>query len=261
MQIHFVKYHGTGNDFILLDDRKCWFKGSSALTASLCDRHFGVGADGILLLRDRIGYDFEMIYYNADGSAASFCGNGGRCIVAFANSLGIIHDNCHFIAPDGEHTAGIIKKMANETFVSLQMSDAIVYEHSDDHVYLNTGTYHYVEFVETLNNIDLTKHAREIRYSGKYAPHGTNVNLVKIDNSHHLTVRTYEKGVEDETLSCGTGVTASAIAASLLVGGNQWSIQSSGGQLDVHFDRDGDAFTHIFLQGPATRVFEGIINI
>ena len=260
MQIKFVKYQGTGNDFILIDDRARLFEESKALIARLCDRHFGVGADGVLLLRNSEGYDFEMTYFNADGSPATFCGNGGRCIVAFANSLGIIEDVCHFKAPDGIHAATIVSQMKNEFIVKLQMLDAIIYENVPDHTYLNSGTYHYIKFVEDPDSIDVIQQARKIRHDPRFAPHGTNVDYVKI-NGNELFVRTYEKGVEQETLSCGTGVTASAIAASLRTGGNNWIVHSLGGILEVNFDRDSDTFTQIYLRGPATRVFEGFLSI
>jgi diaminopimelate epimerase len=260
MQINIIKYHGTGNDFILLDDRNHQFVESPALITWLCNRHFGIGADGLLLLRNKENYDFEMIYFNSDGSSATFCGNGGRCIVAFAQHLGIIDTDCYFLAPDGEHHAAILSHDGNECIVKLEMRDAIIYEHTPDYTYLNSGTYHYIEFSDDPERTDFIQHARKIRYDQKYSPHGTNFNLVKV-NGKSLFVRTYEKGVEDETLSCGTGVTASAISASLQKGGNHWYVQTKGGSLEVGFRQEGENFTQIYLQGPATRVFEGIISI
>jgi diaminopimelate epimerase len=260
MQIDFIKYHGTGNDFILLDDREQQFDEFPALIARLCNRHFGIGADGLLLLRNRERYDFEMIYFNSDGSSATFCGNGGRCIVAFAQHLGIIDKDCYFLAPDGEHHASILSKVRDECIVKLEMRDAIIYEHTPDHTFLNSGTFHFIEFSDVPDRIDFIQHARKIRYDQRFAPHGTNFNLVKVIGNN-LFVRTYEKGVEDETLSCGTGVTASAIAASLQNGGNHWLVQTKGGNLEVGFEREGENFTQIYLQGPATCVFEGSISI
>jgi len=260
MQLPFVKYHGTGNDFILVDDRENRFADSPELIARLCNRHTGIGADGLLLLRKCAGFDFEMIYFNSDGSSAAFCGNGGRCIIAFAYKLGIISGTCRFKAADGEHIAAIISGSDKELLISLQMQDAIIYENAPAYAYLNSGTYHYVKFVDDPDNTDLVPQAREIRYDKKFAPHGTNVNLVSI-KGNKLNVRTYEKGVEDETLSCGTGVTASAIAASLQKGGIHWFVRTKGGDLEVRFERDGDHFTEIYLQGPATMVFEGFTSI
>ena len=259
MQIPFVKYHGTGNDFILIDDRAGSFNEPPAKVAQLCNRHFGIGADGLLLLRKNDEYDFEMIYFNSDGSSATFCGNGGRCIVAFARKLGIIERKCRFKAADGDHTATIVSHNDHELMVRLQMRDAIIYEKMPDFIYLNSGTYHYIKFVEDPDSIDILLQARKIRYDQRFAPHGTNVNYVKI-NGNELFVRTYEKGVEEETLSCGTGVTASAIAASLRNGGDHWTVHSRGGILEVEFNREEENFTQVYLQGPATLVFEGFLS-
>jgi diaminopimelate epimerase len=260
MQVDFVKYQGTGNDFILLDDRNLVFQHSPELISKLCDRNFGIGADGLLLLRNCEGFDFEMVYFNSDGSHATFCGNGGRCIVAFASSLGIIGSDCKFKAADGPHSGSILEHSGNISNVRLQMRDAILYENQPSHVYLNSGTYHYIEFHDNPDKLNLVEYARKIRYDKKFEPHGTNVNIVDI-KGNELFVRTYEKGVEDETLSCGTGVTASAIAASLRMGGTRWIVHTKGGILEVEFDRQGEHFTQIYLQGPATRVFEGTYNI
>jgi diaminopimelate epimerase len=260
MQIPFIKYHGTGNDFILIDDRAGSFNEPPAMIARICDRHFGVGADGLLLLRNSKGFDFEMVYYNSDGSTATFCGNGGRCIVAFAQRLGIIGKKCRFKAPDMEHSATIVSHNDYELMVSLQMLDPIIYENTPDFIYLNTGTYHYVTFVEDPDSVDIIRQAGRIRYDQRFAPHGTNVNYVKIEGDQ-LTVRTYEKGVENETLSCGTGVTASAIAASLRNGGLRWTVHTKGGDLQVEFTREAEKFTQVYLQGPATLVFDGFLSI
>lgn len=260
MLIDFVKYQGTGNDFILIDDRSLLFDESPGVISQLCDRHFGIGADGLLLLRNSDGFDFGMIYYNSDGSPATFCGNGGRCIAAFAGSLGIASAEFYFKAADGPHKASILSHSGNVSLVKLQMKDALIYESLQDHVYLNSGTYHYIEFHEDPDSVNLVDYARKIRYDARFEPHGTNVNIVKIDGLE-LWVRTYEKGVEDETLSCGTGVTASAIAASLRTSGTHWVVHTRGGNLEVGFNRNGDTFTDIYLQGPATRVFEGTFSI
>jgi len=257
--MQFAKYQGTGNDFILIDDRQLFFPVNSDFIAKLCNRHFGIGADGILLLRNLEGYDFEMIYFNSDGSAATFCGNGGRCIVAFAQSLEIIENDCRFKAADGEHSAKIIGHNNNETIVSLEMRDAIIYENNSNSCYLNTGTFHFVEFVNDPQVLDIVSLGRNIRYSERFAPHGTNVNFVKqVDDT--LFVRTYEKGVENETLSCGTGVTASAVAASLRDGGSNYTIHTAGGVLKVRLVNTNNIFSDIFLQGPAICVFEGYLT-
>lgn len=260
MQIPFVKYHGTGNDFILIDDRTRLFPEGGQIIKQLCDRHFGVGADGIILLRNHAEHDFEMIFNNPDGSPASFCGNGGRCIVAFAQSLEIIGMQTKFMAPDGIHNATILREEGHETLVRLEMCDAVIYESTDTYCYLNTGTYHYVEFVEDLNQIDIINKGRNIRMQDRFLPHGTNVNFVGL-SPNGLMVRTYEKGVENETLSCGTGVTASAIAASLRQGGSDFLVNTPGGKLRVTFKHDAGRFFHIYLEGNATRVFEGQISI
>jgi len=260
MQIPFVKYQGTGNDFILVDDRSRLFPEDVQLIRQICDRHYGIGADGVILLRNHAEFDFEMIFRNPDGSPASFCGNGGRCIVAFAQSLEIIGIQTKFLAPDGIHNAVILGEEGHETLVRLEMCDAIIYESTETYCYLNTGTYHYVEFVDDFESLDVVGKGRSVRNQDRFLPHGTNVNFVS-GSSDHLKVRTYEKGVENETLSCGTGVTASAIAASLQQGGTDFMVNTPGGKLRVTFERDGDRFFHICLEGNATRVFEGQISI
>jgi len=256
MQIPFVKYHGTGNDFILIDDRSGIFPIESSLIQAICDRHFGIGSDGIILLRNHPEYDFEMLFYNPDGSPAGFCGNGGRCIVAFAQSLEIIGMQTTFVAPDGLHTAEIIHEEGHIMNVRLQLRDAVVYEADGRDFYLNTGTYHYVRFVDQPDTIDILAEGQAIRYDHRFAPHGTNVNFARFDG-HQLFVRTYEKGVENETLACGTGVVASAIAASMIYGIDHFRVIVKGGELSVSFTMDGNEFKKVFLEGPATRVFEG----
>ncbi|NVO21023.1 MAG: diaminopimelate epimerase [Bacteroidetes bacterium] len=260
MQIPFVKYHGTGNDFILVDDRMNTFTYSTELISQLCDRHFGIGADGLLILRNCPEAAFEMLYFNSDGSHATFCGNGGRCIVAFARDLGIIEKQCVFKAPDGKHQAYINETTASLALVKLQMQNAILYKSSEDHIFLNTGTYHTVVFVDDPDQVDVVKEGQKIRNDAKYKPQGTNVNFACI-HGDEMYVRTYEKGVENETLSCGTGVTASAIAASLRYGGTNWKIHTRGGDLKVSFDIENESYINVFLEGEATRVFEGLFNL
>lgn len=258
--IRFYKYQGTGNDFILIDDRENNFDAQPARIASMCDRHFGIGADGLMLLRRADGVDFEMVYYNSDGSSATFCGNGGRCMAAFARLLGIVDSSTRFAAPDGLHTAEILSENGNETLVRLGMNNAMVYEHSGNYTYLNTGTWHTVFFTDDISQPGLLEKAPQIRFDPKYEPHGTNVNFVS-RRGNILKVRTYEKGVEGETLSCGTGVTASAIAASLEGGGHHFIVKTPGGQLEVDFKVSDGHFSQIYLQGPVSLVFTGEYNL
>ena len=260
MILQFSKYEGTGNDFIMIDDRKLQFPANEELISKLCDRHFGIGADGILLVQHSEGYDFGMNYFNSDGSHATFCGNGGRCITAFAHQLGICENTCRFMAADGIHHAKIIENNGLVKIVELEMQNPVIYSSDKNSCYLNTGTYHVVKFVDNPDEIDIIESGREIRYDARFEPHGTNVNFSKILKKE-LYVRTYEKGVENETLSCGTGVTASAIAASLKYGGNSFYVNTAGGRLLVSFDRTDDIFKNVKLTGPAKLVFEGTIEI
>ena len=260
MTIQFSKYEGAGNDFIMIDDRKLQFPANSQLISNLCDRHFGIGADGILLVQHSEGYDFGMNYFNSDGSHATFCGNGGRCITAFAHQKGITGNTCRFLAADGIHHAQITENSGNVMIVELGMLDPVLYSMDKNYYYLNTGTYHVVKFVDNPDNIDIIEAGRELRYDARFEPHGTNVNFAKL-LKNELYVRTYEKGVENETLSCGTGVTASAIAASLKYGGNSFYVNTAGGRLFVNFTRTGDTIKNVKLTGPAKLVFEGTIEI
>lgn len=258
MILKFSKYQGTGNDFILVDDRKKQFQPGHDLISHICDRRFGIGADGLLILRNKEGVDFEMVYYNADGSPATFCGNGSRCMVAFAMSLGLNKGNFRFLAADGLHTASIEVIGENEAQVRVSMIDPVIYTHDDDHTFLNTGTFHYVKFVNDPDAVDIMQTAPAIRFDRKYAPSGTNVNFVSI-RGNKLYVRTYEKGVEAETLSCGTGVTAAAVATALSTGETDLKIHTKGGDLRVTFNKVGEKFSDVFLEGPAIKVFEGTI--
>lgn len=260
MTLQFSKYEGTGNDFILIDDRRLQFPASEELIRKLCDRHFGIGADGLLLVQHSEGYDFGMKYYNSDGSPATFCGNGGRCITAYSHHIGITGNTCRFMAADGIHHAQITENNGAVMVVELEMQDAIIYNTDNNICYLNTGTYHVVKFVDNPDNTDIFEEGREIRYDERFAPHGTNVNFAKL-LKNELYVRTYEKGVENETLSCGTGVTASAIAASLKYGGNTFYVNTAGGRLHVTFERSGDTFKKVKLSGQARMVFEGNTEI
>ena len=260
MKIKFYKYQGSGNDFIIIDNRE---KAGDKLTTKqinkMCDRHFGIGADGLMLLNEKEGFDFEMIYFNADGNLGSMCGNGGRCIVQFASNMGIKKNEYIFSAIDGAHKA----KVDLDRQVSLQMKDVQGVEFSLDHYVLNTGSPHYVKFVTGIEDLDVVPEGRKIRNSKEFATKGINVNFVETIDDDHIFVRTYERGVEDETLSCGTGVTASAlIAAHNENGFNRVEVKSKGGNLSVEFDKISDTkFTNIWLSGPATFVFSGEYEI
>lgn len=262
MKVPFLKYEGTGNDFILIDIRNRDFKPPKpAFIEKSCHRRFGIGADGIIFLKERAGYDFEMVYYNADGKPGSMCGNGGRCIVAFAKHLNIIGSETNFLAADGCHYAKI---SADGTFVSLQMIDVdTVASGLGGAFILNTGSPHYVLQVQNLENKNVYEDGRMIRYNNTYAKEGINVNFVE-DMGDHYFVRTYERGVEDETYACGTGVTAVAIAMAKQkkqTGYVNTSVRVLGGRLNVHFNTDEVHYTNVFLEGPATFVFEGVITI
>lgn len=261
MKLKFYKYQGAGNDFILVDNRdKHLSHPSPELVQQLCDRRFGIGADGLMLLEDKAGYDFNMLYYNADGHPGTMCGNGGRCIVAFAQYLQIIHTATNFLAADGPHYATISEK---GDWVSLQMIDVEKIELDSEAFVLNTGSPHYVITAADLKQKNVYHEGRQIRYNDTYAREGINVNFVE-DMGDHYFVRTYERGVEDETYACGTGVTAVALSMAKqkgLSGQINTPISVLGGQLNVRFDYDGTKFSNIFLEGPAAFVFKGEINI
>ncbi|WP_430412970.1 diaminopimelate epimerase [Kordia sp.] len=258
MQLSFYKYQGTGNDFVLIDNRQLQFpKNNSKLIHYLCDRKFGVGADGLILLEHDAIHDFKMVYYNADGNESTMCGNGGRCMVAFANFLGVIQNETTFMAIDGKHFATI----KNDT-VNLQMQDVTSVEKHENHVFLDTGSPHHVQFNDTIDQFDIKKEGAAIRYGAPYFEEGTNVNFVKKISNAEFRVRTYERGVEDETLSCGTGVTAVAVAMHSLkeTSATEITLQVEGGTLQVSFQKEGNSYTNIFLKGKATHVFKGEIT-
>jgi diaminopimelate epimerase len=261
MNINFSKYQGAGNDFILIDNRhSVLLNPDTELVAKICDRRFGIGGDGLMLLQNRKGFDFEMIYYNADGKPGSMCGNGGRCIAAFAHDLKIIESEASFLAVDGPHYAKI-----SETgdWVSLQMINVNVINRDNEAFVLNTGSPHYVACAQNLKERDVYSEGKKIRYNSNYAAEGINVNFVE-DLGDHLFVRTYERGVEDETFACGTGVTAVALSVAKqkgLTGEINTPIQVLGGKLNVRFEYDGNSFTNVFLEGPAKFVFKGDIEI
>jgi diaminopimelate epimerase len=260
MNIKFSKYQGAGNDFVLIDHRESELKNiDNKLVAQLCDRRFGIGADGLMLLTNHDNYDFEMVYYNADGKIGSMCGNGGRCIVAFAKSLGIIDFETDFLAVDGPHYA----KITNEgNWVELQMIDVDNINKDGNAFVLNTGSPHYVAEIDNLASLDVFKTGKEIRNNDTYKANGINVNFVE-QKSDHLFVRTFERGVEDETYACGTGVTAVAMAMAQqkVPGYIETPIKVLGGKLQVNFNYDGNKFTNVFLCGPAEKVFDGEIDL
>lgn len=258
MPIVFHKYHGAGNDFILIDNRNGNLNNLQGNQINaLCHRRFGIGADGLMLLNAHHQYDFAMRYFNSDGAESTLCGNGGRCITAFAKRLGIIHDHTTFLAIDGPHEASI----SNSGIVRLAMNDVNDVEVYDTYMALNTGSPHYVCFTDDANDIDVVSEGRLIRNSPKYRDEGINVNFVSELNSNALFVRTYERGVEDETWSCGTGVTAAALAHALHREGPQHiQVTTRGGQLSVDFEVHQQQFTNVFLSGPAQWVFSGETN-
>jgi diaminopimelate epimerase len=259
MKIDFYKYQGTGNDFIILDNRLGNFTLlTSVEIAFLCDRRFGIGGDGLMFLQLKDGYDFEMVYYNSDGAEGSMCGNGGRCLVAFARRMNVIEKSARFLATDGFHEAVI---MEND-WVELKMKDVDEIEITTDYSILNTGSPHFIKWEKDLENTDVFEAGKRIRNSPPFLAKGINVNFVQVHNSH-LSVRTYERGVEAETLSCGTGVTAAAIAAGDHENGPQEKrIVTPGGELTVKFFKRSDtSFDNIWLCGPAKFVYSGSIQL
>ncbi len=254
--MQFYKYQGTGNDFVIIDDRNRQFPTKDAdLIQKICDRRFGVGADGLILLQDHANYDFEMVYFNADGKTSSMCGNGGRCIVAFAAHLDLIDNTCRFLAIDGPHEA----KRRDDGWVELKMTDVEAIEAGEDYFLLDTGSPHYVIFVEDLDDINVVENGQAIRYSRRFREEGVNVNFVE-PQPKALLVATYERGVEAETLSCGTGVTAAALAYQLRNASDRTEvpIQAKGGQLSIRFSaQDDGSFRDIWLCGPTRQVFKG----
>ena len=257
MQQTFYKYQGTGNDFVMIDNRQQTFnKKDTKHIAFLCDRRFGIGADGLILLENHPEYDFRMVYYNADGNESSMCGNGGRCLVAFAKQLGVIKDKAIFEAIDGLHHA-VIK----DGIVKLQMLDVDTVEKHENHIFLNTGSPHHVQFEPHIEDFDIKTKGAQIRYGAPYHDAGSNVNFVKSESDATFRVRTYERGVEDETLSCGTGVTAVAIAMHYLgeTNKNHVKLHVEGGTLEVAFDVENSTYKNVCLIGPARLVFKGSI--
>ncbi|NOY50528.1 MAG: diaminopimelate epimerase [Chlorobi bacterium] len=260
MGLNFYKYHGNGNDFVMIDNAENRLSMSADRIAAICHRRFGVGADGLILINSCDSADFGMVYYNSDGNEGSMCGNGGRCAAAFAFANGIAERKMEFLAYDGLHKAIITKgSVSDDVFdVSLQMADVRDVEVNKHYLYLNTGSPHYVEFVDHLAEFDVVGMGRKTRYSEKFHPAGTNVNFAELRDSG-VFVRTYERGVEDETLSCGTGVTATAIAAFLKTGIKNIDVHTTGGDFRVDIEKKGEVFTDIVLHAPVKIVFKGTL--
>lgn len=265
MEINFYKYQGTGNDFVLVDNRTGNLPAlDKKIVRNICNRNFGIGADGFIVLNTKTGYDFEMVYYNADGSESTMCGNGGRCMVQFAHDLGMIKSECKFWAIDGEHTASIdTKNNGSDKIVRLKMQDVHEVDSHTNYSILNTGSPHYVTMETDVRHLNVKEEGAAIRYSKAFEDTGVNVNFVESTGPFSIYVRTYERGVEAETLSCGTGVTAAALlSAHNERGFNEVQVQTNGGMLSVEFNKvDEASFTEIYLCGPAKFVFSGIIKV
>ena len=257
MTIQFYKYNGTGNDFIMIDNRQKRFDHSNKrLIKKMCARHFGIGADGLILLENADGYDFRMVYFNSDGNESTMCGNGGRCIIQFAHDIEIIESTTTFIAIDGPHKGKVLEKG-----ISLEMQNVLSINENEIRTELDTGSPHYVEFMDEIPTDNFVTLAREIRQNPPYAVEGINVNFATV-NQNTIQMRTYERGVEDETLACGTGATAVAIAAHKrgLVPNGEIPIKVKGGDLTVSFIEEGGNYSSIWLTGPTEFVFLGNIN-
>jgi diaminopimelate epimerase len=259
VNIPFFKYQGTGNDFVMIDNRMGEFPlNDKHRIAAICDRRFGVGADGVIVLQNHNTADFVMHYFNADGQLGSFCGNGGRCVVAFAKHLGIIDKQTNFAAFDGSHDATI-----SGNIVSLSMKDVGHVQTYPTHTFLDTGSPHHIEFVKDTKNLDVSTQGAIIAHNHTYGKEGTNVNFVEVVEAREIQVRTFERGVENETLSCGTGVTAAALAAFSAgkVTNSKIEVHTLGGDLTVSFTPSDKGFSDIVLTGPTEFVFSGTLEV
>lgn len=253
----FYKYQGAGNDFVILDNRNLSVELTRSQIERICDRRFGIGADGLMLLNPSEVYDFEMVYFNSDGNESSMCGNGGRCLVKFSKDLGLIKRDCEFMATDGYHMASVLEN----GLVKLKMSSTGLPHLIDDYMFVDTGSPHVV-LKGDLDNLNIVKDSHDIRYNGWFKEKGTNVNFIEIKEDH-IKVRTYERGVEDETLACGTGVTAVAIIAyeKGWIKTNQVNLKALGGDLSVSFNKTEEGYNDVYLTGPAEFVYNGEISI
>jgi len=258
MKHKFYKYQGTGNDFVIIDNRQEIFDISNTkLINHLCDRRFGIGADGLILLENHNAADFKMVYFNADGNESSMCGNGGRCVSAFAKYLGVIENEGTFEAVDGLHHVII-----EDEVIKLKMQDVDIIDKKDGYVFLDTGSPHHVQFQEGLNDFDVKTEGAKIRYSHLYNEAGSNINFVEAIDNKTFAVRTYERGVEGETLSCGTGVTAVALAMHNIseTEKNLITLKTKGGILKVSFEETGTSYSNVWLIGPAIMVYKGELS-
>ena len=255
--INFSKFHGAGNDFIMINAIKNEIVLSEELIFKMCDRRTGIGSDGLIILMHSDNHDFRMRYYNCDGKESTFCGNGGRCIAAFAHQQGIIKNVATYEAVDGIHKAKVTETSSNEYLVELTMRDIMSYKLDDDSLLIDTGSPHYVKKVMNLDTMDVYAEGAKIRYDKNISSDGVNVDFLLNDNGN-IRIRTYERGVENETLACGTGVTASAMAASLWYGGNDIDIYTQIAKLNVRFEKENNTFKNVVLTGPAAHVFDGM---
>lgn len=261
MKIHFQKYQATGNDFVLIDNRTAGYSFSKEQIEKICDRRFGVGADGLMLIEKHPTLDFNLVYFNSDGSQ-SLCGNGSRAAVVMAAALGMVTKNTSFNAYDGRHEAELL----NTEIVRLKMNDVKEVKEEGNEYFIYTGSPHHVRFVNDVNSYPVVAEGQKIRYAEKYAPGGTNANFIELLENNTIAVRTYERGVEDETFSCGTGVTAAALVASFHGYTSPIHIKVKGGELAVEFKPGPSgsvpaAFHDVFLIGPAKMVFEGDLEL
>ena len=259
MMVIFSKYQGAGNDFIVIDNRKQHFTPEVQAVKKICDRHFGIGADGLILLETRNETPF-MRYFNCDGNESTMCGNGGRCFAAYAKKVGLAHGTSFdFQGIDGLHTA----TFNSDGTIKLKMIDVNSIELIDDSYFINTGSPHYVTMVRDVNIVDVDSEGRLIRQSVNFNNGGTNVNFLQEISPGRIKIRTYERGVEAETLACGTGATASAIAYShyFEINRSPVEVEVSGGFLKVYFEQTGNKYFNIWLEGPAVEVFEGTISL
>lgn len=258
MILPFHKYQGTGNDFIMVDSRSNDYIGylTSDRIKELCNRRFGIGADGLIMLSSHPEYDFEMIYFNSDGLESTMCGNGGRCITLFAYDLGLKKVEYNFLAIDGPHSSQIV-----DGNIHLKMKDVNRVEITDEMMIMDTGSPHVIVFVSELEQFDVESKGRLVRELPRFNKEGINVNFVEITNDNSIKVRTYERGVEGETLSCGTGVTAASLATHYKQFSSPIAIQTPGGQLEVRYVKTENGFSNIYLIGPAKKVFEGELEL
>ena len=259
MKIKFQKYQGTGNDFIIINNNRLSFPNKNKdLIKHFCDRKFGIGSDGLILINPSAKTDFEMLYFNSDGNLGSMCGNGARCSVKFAQNQKIIKSNTIFNACDGNHNATI-----NKDLITLSMKPVDKIKTFNNDLFLDTGSPHYIRFVENIEGFNVYNEGKLIRNSSEFKDEGVNVNFVQIISENEFSVRTFERGVEDETLSCGTGVTAVALAMFHLKKTNskKLKIKTRGGELTVEFNNSENGYSEIYLTGSVKMIFSGEIEI